>query len=127
MIKYIDILFVRLYRFYENWSEPDPFYTTSFVLSTISTSVINLFISVLYYITGYHFLTFKLFPVGILLIVIVVTGIYYFYKKKSYYLKLIISDFPKQHSKHNYVATIILIIMFLSWFIAPIFYKLGYA
>lgn len=127
LIKYIDILFVRLYRFYSNWSEPDPFFTTSFVLSVLTASVINLLISVLYYMTDYHFLSFKLFPVGFLLIIIIFTGLYYFYKKKLYYLKLI-NDLTKDHSKNNSIVPIlILIIMFLSWFFAPIIYRSGYA
>jgi len=122
--KFLYISFGRLYQLYTKWGNVDAYYHTAFVFGILLASVVNFIIAILYYQTCNTLLKFGLFPIGTMLILIIGFVIFYFHKRKNLYV-ISNKNLPKKLTKDDWLSIVLMIMMFSTWFITPLFYKWG--
>lgn len=126
MIRYVDLTFFLVYNLYKKWGDADPYYSTTFTLSVLVTSLINFIISITYFLTNWEILSFELFPIGLILVIILSSVMVFFYINRNHF-KNIVEEINILSTKDRLMVIIFLILSFSTWFLAPFFYKWGYA
>lgn len=122
MFRYVKGVFNKVYKFYCKWGDQDAFFSSCLALSILASSTLNFVNSLIYFICGLKFLKFDLFPIGMVLVLMIAIFVFVLVKKKNDLLTAEIRDFSKLE---NFGMTILIIFMFTTWVLAPIFYKLG--
>lgn len=121
----IDILFISIYKLYDKWGELDLFFTSVFVLGALVVSTLNFILACIFYFTLWETLDFKLVPNAVILGLFLILFIWWMYSRKEHFLK-IASNPPSYYKRNRILSYIILVFMFSTWFLAPMFYKWGY-
>jgi len=124
MRDYLRISFGIIYRFYKRWGDADAFYHTAFVHGVLLASTVNFLISIALNMTGNPMFRFGLFPVGVVLISIIGLVIFYFHSNKDLFIESSL-NYPKKRSKKEWFVIMSLLLMFSTWVLAPILYKMG--
>ncbi len=123
-MNFIEISFGRLYQLYKRYSWIDPYYSVAFVYGVLIASSINFLIALIFYYTGNKLFEFNFFPNGVILFIFVELIFYFFYKNKERYTESI-KNLPRGYSRKDYLIMGIVFLMFSTWFLGPIVYKMG--
>lgn len=124
MSDYVIISFGRMYQFYSKWGDADAFYHTAFVHGVLVASTVNFLIAIVFNLTGCSFFRFGLYPVGIFLIIIIGMVTFYLHTQRATLLDSSLK-LPRQRSRKDWHVLAFKIVMFSTWILAPVFYKIG--
>ena len=121
---FVERSFGRLYHLYKRWSWIDPYYSVAFVYGALIAATTKFVFAVLYYISGNELLAFRLHPTIVILSFIIWGTYYYFHRNKVHYRE-VIDMLPEKYSIKDYLVMGVIFLMFSTWFIGPIVYKMG--
>lgn len=124
MYKFILISLNKIANIYSSLGVNDWESMACYIFSLISVSSLNFLISVLYLYTGYVFLRFNLYPIGVTLIVLLI--LFNIFLRVKYIGEVSRRKTTKYNSKIiNFMHNLVLLFMTSTWILAPYTYKIG--
>ena len=110
-------LFIRVYKFYQYWWEPDLYETSALVISILIAFSFNFLLFVLFSLINVNIYFLGRWTLIFILIIPIIASIKYFYTRKKHLIK-VVHEFNEPMKARDWILVLCLLVMWILGIVA---------